>query len=631
MKQKSAAIHQSDATKLQIALDGQADLLKEMKILSGKVSVLQADKLAKSMPKTFLNEATVRSFNFHLQEQNKTFEEHQEEIAIKMENGGFPSTVQHSAMSKTLADAGIKAKSIRMIKSSSEFVALRKAMISGSTKDVNNAELQFTSMAKSVLGGPNSGGEAGSSQAFLQENLSDVVLKIILNSSDAQMTQSVSTAITASINPEVPVLESTGSGAGKGTLGFLEGATPVFGGGSIKTRIAKTLVQRGVKASVTEMLKANRGKLAGFDPLMAEREERMIERNLMINHLLIYGDDQINKNGTEIQEMSGFVQQLENSDFASSNIRDWNGVALTEVNGAINMFREAAEQLIKVGLLQGGTITGKYTVLMDYGVANQLSEIIDAKQRVLIGDAKQLATQYGQQFTGVNTDLGIFRFKRTRSLELVQSNTWVATAKKLPNAITWPGSVTTAAAQAANGVVVPKDGIKNLPDGTYHYRVSVVNDHGESDISPVFFNAVALAGGVQEMLVTLADDAAFAGGTVGGFIVSPARYFILYRGVAGTGDVQANMFPIAKIPYAGGATTFDDFDQKMAGTTDILFISNNPLDIAHTSLIPPKEIPIYDPSLATSTIWSIYDIANLTVWAPQRQFLWKNVPGGVAV
>lgn len=631
MGNESAAILQSDAAKLEVSLIQQADLLKKIDKLSAKVNVLQAEKLAKSMPKTFLNEAVVKSFDEHLRDQGKTFDQHQEEIALKMENGNHPNTVAMTAMSKTLADANIKEKNLKLIRSASEFVELRKAMISGSTDDVNKAEAKFTSMAKSVLGGPNSGGEAGSSQAFLQENLSDIVLKIILNSADAQMTQSVSTAITSSINPEVPVLESTGAGYGKGTLGFLEGATPVFGGGSIKTRIAKTLVQRGVKASVTEMLKANRGKLAGFDPLMAEREERMIERNLMINHLLIYGDDQLNKNGTEIQEMSGFVQQLENSDFAGSNIRDFNGAALTEANGAIDMFREAAETLIKVGKIQGGNITGKFTTLMDYGVANQLSKIIDDKQRVLIGDYKQLATQYGQQFTGVNTDLGIFRFKRTRTLELVQGNTWTPDAQVLKTAITWPAITPTAVAQAADGVVVPKDGIKPLPVGSYFYRVSVVNDNGESDVSDSFTNAVAVAAD-QEMLVSIPYDAAFAGGTVSGNIVSPARYFILYRGRAGDGDIDDTMFPIAKIPINGvSTTTFDDFDQKIPGHTDILFICNNPLDIAHTSLIPPKEIPIYDPALATSTIWSIYDIANLTMWAPQRQFLWKNVPGGVSV
>lgn len=631
MGKETAAIHQSDAAKLEVSLIQQADMLKEMKKLSAKVSVLQADKLAKSMPKTFLNEATIRSFDFHLAEQGKTLDQHYEDIALKMENGNHPNHVSMTAMSKTLADSKVKDKNLELLRSASEFKELRKAMINGSTADINTAEAKFTSMAKSVLGGPNSGGEAGSSQAFLQENLSDIVLKIILNSADAQMTQSVSTAITSSINPEVPVLESTGAGAGKGTLGFLEGATPRFGGGSIKTRIAKTLVQRGVKASVTEMLKANRGKLAGFDPLMAEREERMIERNLMINHLLIFGDDQINKNGTEIQEMSGFIQQLENSDFAGSNIRDWNGAALTDANDAIDIFRAAAETLVKIGLINGGDITGQFTTLLDYGVANQLSKLIDPLQRVTMGDYKQLAIQYGQQFSGVNTDLGIFRFKRTRTLELVQGNTWTPDAKVLKNAITWPAIVPTAAAQTANGVVVPKDGVKPLPVGKYYYRVSVVNDNGESDVSDSFTNTVDIAAD-EEMLVSIPYDAAFAGGTVGGFIISPARYFILYRGRAGEGDNDATMYPIAKIPINGVSTTvYDDFDQKIPNHTDILFICNNPLDIAHTSLIPVKEIPIYDPALATSTIWSQYDIANMTMWAPQRQYLVKNVPGGVDI
>ncbi len=631
MENGSPAVIQSEAAKMEALFTQNADLMKQMGALKSKVDVLQAEKMQKGMPLPVFNEAKVLSFEEHLQERGiKNLDAWNDKVAQQMESERSVGRTAMTAMSKSLANARLHESNRKILREAPEYKTMRKAMSSGSTADLNQATLKFEEMAKSVLGGPNSSGEAGSAQAWLQENLSSLALRIILTSADCQAIESISTAITSSINPETPVLESTGSGYAKGTLGFIEGGTPVFGGGSIKNRIAKTLVQRGVKASVTELLKANRGKLVGYDPLMEERTDRMIERNLMINHLLIYGDENINKNGTEIQEMSGIVQQLENSDAASTNIRDWNGKVLNDTNSAIDIFRDAAETLIKVGKIPGGDITGRFTTLLDYGVGNQLSKLIDDKQRILM-DYKKLGVNYGQQFSGVNTDLGVFRFKRTRTLELVQGNKWTPTAQVSPHAITWPAITPTAAGQTANGVVVEADGVKALPIGKYYYKVSVVNDHGESVVSASFTNGSDITAD-QEMLVSIPYDAAFAGGTVGGYVVSPARFFIIYRGRAGEGDVDATMYPIAKVPINGtSTTTYDDFDQKIPNHTDILFISNNPLDVAHTSLIPPKEIPIYDPSLATSTIWSIYDIANLTLWAPSRVFLVKNVPGGVTI
>ena len=68
-------------------------------------------------------------------------------------------------------------------------------------------------------------------------------------------------------------------------------------------RITHTLVQRGIRASVTEMLIANRQKLVDNNPLALERELRVLEFNLGKSHNLLYGNSQIHKDGNTILEV----------------------------------------------------------------------------------------------------------------------------------------------------------------------------------------------------------------------------------------------------------------------------------------------------------------------------------------
>jgi len=619
---ESPAIHKTEAQVIEGLVESQIVLTKKLKKMEGAVSHMKMMELKKSAPPSYLNTAKIKSFNEHLAEDyGMNLSDWNDYVQDNLDRGRVDANVPLKSLRKSLYDARRYEQEREKMRGSSDFIAMRKAQESGDHEG-------FEAMAKSVLGGPNSSGEAGSYQAFLQENLSDAVIEIILDSADCQATECISTAITPSINPEFPRLKSTGVGYGKHTLGFNEGGTPIAGGGQVQDRVAKTLVQRGIKALVTELLIANKKKIVSYDPLNAERRLRIIERNLQINHLLIYGSDQINKNGTEVQEMSGILEQMENSgSTAITNIHDWNGQGITEANSAPDLFRAAAETLIKVGKIPGGSITGKFSCLLDYGVANQFSRLFDATQRVNIDRLNTLSTQYGQGFSGVVTDLGIFNFKRTRTLELVNGNSWTPAGEESKNAIIWPAVTPTAVATASAGEQV--GGVaKSLPAGTYSYKVSVVNDHGESDVSASFLNGVAVSAS-EKNVISIAYDSAFAGGNVNGYTVSPARYFILYRADAGQ-TADAEHFPIAKIPINGtSTTTYSDYNQKMPNRTDMFFISNNPLDVAHTSLIPPKEIPIFDPSKATSHIWSIYDIANLTLWAPERVYVVRNLPSSV--
>ncbi|UCE64961.1 MAG: hypothetical protein JSU85_08730, partial [Candidatus Zixiibacteriota bacterium] len=112
----------------------------------------------------------------------------------------------------------------------------------------------------------------------------------------------------------------------------------------------------------------------------------------------------------------------------------------------------------------------------------------------------------------------------------------------------------------------------------------------------------------------------------------PARYFLVYRGLAGENDDtpenDKKMSCIAKVPVnTGNDTTWVDWNEKIPRTTDMFFISNNPMDIAHCSLVPPFELPLYDIDFGTTKQWMIMDIANLCLWAGRRNFIVRNVPG----
>jgi len=59
----------------------------------------------------------------------------------------------------------------------------------------------------------------------------------------------------------------------------------------------------------------------------------------------------------------------------------------------------------------------------------------------------------------------------------------------------------------------------------------------------------------------------------------------------------------------------------------MFFICNNPMDISHISLTPAFEVPLHDINFGSTRQWMIMDIAGLAVWAPQRNFIVRNVPG----
>ena len=607
----------------------------EVAQLRGKVSALEAHIQKSAIPPNFLG--PVKPFN-------KSFDEHIEDEYMFGNNTTFRQAYDHhmklareSMLHAKYPSGSVKPningmafamdmrKSMAKVEPSQNVLDMRKSFVDGDIE-------KYEDLRKSVLGDPADPSAPGSYYPLLEENLSRYIQRIMLENQDATALMYIPTAITSNIVPELAQLKNSGVGYGKHTQGFKEGGTPQSGGGQIMDRLTHTLVQRGIRASVTEMLIANRQKLVDNNPLALERELRVLEFNLGKSHNLLYGNSQIHKDGNTILEVSGFVEQIEDATTGyPAHVKDWDGVAFTTTDPLI-IFRTVAEKLIVNGHIPGGVITGKYEVFMDYGVANNISTVIDEKQRVMINEYARSALIYGQSFSGFETDLGVFRFRRSKTLHLTAGDTWTPDDDVSPKAITWPLAATAVTAiPGALGGEKPA-GKADLPTGAYRYRVSVVNDQGESDISDALVTTTDGTTPVDVAATQLVDisipyDAAFAGGVVGEETVTPARYFLIYR--ANSAEVtDAEMSCIAKVPINGtSTTTYKDWNQKIPKTTDMFFISNNPMDIAQTSLTPAFEIPLWDIEKGSTRQWMIMDIAQLTMWAPQRQFLYKNVPG----
>lgn len=608
----------------------------EVAQLKGKISALEAHIQKSAIPPTFLGPVKPcnKSFDQHIEEEcmfgnvtfRQAFDHHMEMARESIQHAKFPSGSSRPNLAGIASNMDLR-KSVSKTLPSQNVIDMRKSFAEG---DIG----KYEELRKSVLGDPADPSAPGSYYPLLEENLSRYIQRIMLENPDATALMYIPTAITSNIVPELAQLKSSGVGYGKMMLGFKEGATPQGGGGQIMDRITHTLVQQGIRASVTEMLIANRQKLVDNNPLALERELRVLEFNLQQSHDLLYGNSLIHKDGDTVLEISGFVEQIENVTTGyPAHVKDWDGVAFTtEGVQPLDIFRTVAEKLIINGHIPGGVITGKYEVFMDYGVANNFSTLIDDKQRVMINEYARSALIYGQSFSGFETDLGVFRFRRSKTLFLTQGDTWTPDDDVSPKAIIWPhaATVVTAIPGALDGE--KPVGKADLPAGAYQYRVSVVNDQGESDISDVFVTTsegtTPHAVDTTELVdLSIPYDSAFAGGVVAGETVGPARYFLLYRANAAETD-DSQMSCIAKIPINGvSTTTYKDWNQKIPKTTDMFFISNNPMDIAQTSLTPTFEVPLWDIALGSTRQWFLMRIAQLTMWAPQRQFLYKNIPG----
>lgn len=599
-------------------------LLELTKKQAGQIDFMnRSHEMQKGMKPTFIMPNTSKSFDDMLAETGIEKDAWYDEVRAELSRTNGVQGVNYAAMQKSFFEAETFRDSAKNFRNDHPDVysSMRKSWGTNEYKNVLN-------MNKSVLGDPNDPSAPGSWFTFLEENLSPDIQRIIFERQDATALMSVPTAITTSVNPEVGRLVNSGVGWGRHTLGFAEGATSEFGGSQVSDRIFSKLYQKGVRARVTEYLIGNQQKMLTNDPVAYERELRLLEFVLGCNHQIMYGNPDINKDGTTELEMPGILYQMDRAESENgyqAHVQDWDNKEFNDTTQSpLNIFRTVGEDLCINGRIAGNNITGRYKVLMDLSTSNLISTLVDEKQRILIEDYAKIAQQWGQSFTGFATDIGVFNFERSKTMDLVENDTWTDDDKvsdQAPQSDPFP--VTPTAVPTA-----PAGEAKTLPDASYEYYVTSVNDQGESKRSPLFTNAVATS--TQTNTISIPYDAEFAATTNGTKLVTAVKYFNLYR--ANEDETLAvegrRAFScIAQIPINGVSTTvYVDYNQKIPGTSDMFFISNDPRDIAYTSLVPEFEIPLYDVSKGSTRQWMLYAIKGLNVWNPKRCYVVRNVP-----
>jgi hypothetical protein len=597
-----------------------SSLMKANKLQGSQIEFMKhSHEMQKGMKPSFIMPETSKTFDDMLAESGFTSEEWFNEVSENLaREKGVQGPALHSMQKSLSESARLKTAEKDMMTNHPEISA--QLAKSWGTPEYENV----LSMNKAILGDPADPSAPGSWFTFLEENLSPDIQRIIFERQDATAMMSVPTAITTSVNPEVGKLVSGGSGWGKHSLGFPEGDTADFGGQEVSERIFSKLYQKGVRARVTEYLIGNQQKMLTRDPIAYERELRLLEFVLGCNHQIMYGDPTINKRGSVELEMPGILYQMDRDESDNGyrpHVQDWNGKTFsdTPANNPLNIFRQVGEDLCINGRIAGNNITGRYKVLIDLSTSNLISTLVDDKQRIMIENYAKIAQEWGQSFTGFVTDVGTFNWQRSKTMDLTENDTWTPTERISDFAIVWPTITETAVPTSPSGEP------KTLPNANYVYKVTAVNDQAESNVSNSFTNAVATS--TQQITINIPYDAAFAGGVVGGKVITPCRHFNLYRLRAGEADVTENYSCIAKIAINGtSTTTYVDYNQKMPGMADMFFISNDPRDIAYTSLVPEFEIPLYDISKGSTRQWMLYCIKGLNLWNPKRCYVVRNVP-----
>lgn len=619
---KSATLVQREEFEQQSGLLSQvsrqsANLLKELEYLK------RSAELQKGIKPSFIMPSTSKTFDEMLDEKNMTLEEHMHEVSENIARAGGTRNCDVESIQKSLSEAKrVNDFGVMLQKEHAEvFKGLHKSM---GTENFS----EFIELNKSILGDPADPSAPGTWYTMLRENLSPQIQRIIHERQDATALMAVPTAITTSVEPQMGRLINSGTGWGKHQLGFAEGDTAEFGGGQISDRIFSKLYQMGVRARVTEYLIGNKADMLTRDPIAYERELRLLELILGKNHQIMYGNSNINKSGTTELEMPGIIYQMDRDESDNgyrAHIKDWQGKEFDKTNNSpLNIFRAVAEDLCANGRIPENSVTGRFKTLIDLSTANLISTIIDEDQRVLITDYVNTALKWGQSFSGFVTDLGVFNFLRSKTMDLTENDTWTPDERVSDYAPQLDPFPVTPTATPTAQTTEPKV----LPDGVYHYYVTAVNDQGESKVSDFFANGASLSG--QVMTIDIPYDTSFAGGTISGKLVTPVKHFNLYRANAGetlAANGKAKFSCIEKIPINGtSTTTYVDYDKKIPRCSDMFFISNDPRDIAFTSLVPEHEIPLYDISKGTTRQWMEYCIKGLNVWNPKRCYVVRNVP-----
>ena len=451
-------------------------------------------------------------------------------------------------------------------------------------------------------------------------------------------------------------------GSTRGFFGFAEGGLPNGGKGQW-SRNGAYVKFLGTKGGVTHpaVLTNILGGMS-VDPVAEDQLGRTMDFMQRIERAILYGDESILDNSGVDSNYDGLMKLLTKQ--RSKNVIDMKGQPLT-MDGLANI----ASRLVSEGKLLSfadvtlfmspqniedfsklrySTVLGTNNAISGPGTTVDRSDITSSARNNLLA---------GLSIVGQSTSFGIIPFEWSIFTEPVEGGTLLTAgdsgAPAAPTA--WASTVLTVGIDVIDDIGNPTSTGSTFPTGTYNiapfastgssfptnagatgdvaywYRISSVNDIGESAATYESTHQVAPTGSAQEVRIRFPR--------VVGSGLTQARAYRVYRaeGVVGSGTVPAATSSlwqyVGYVPDSNAGGTVQEFTDRNGasslynnirpGTNIAPLLCRNSADLCIAQMSPLLKMPLAPVSTTFEYLLLLYH--TLVLKAPERQFIFKNV------
>ncbi|NBV82508.1 hypothetical protein EBR57_00060 [bacterium] len=453
-------------------------------------------------------------------------------------------------------------------------------------------------------------------------------------------------------------------GSTRGYFGFAEGGLPNGGKGQW-SRNGAYVKFLGTKGGVTHpaVLTNILGGMS-VDPVAEDQLGRTMDFMQRIERAILYGDEGILDNSGVDSNYDGLVKLLTKQ--RTKNVIDMKGAPLT-MDGIANV----ASRLVSEGkLLSFADVTlfmspqniedfSKLRYSTVLGTNNAISGPGTTVDRSDITSSARTNLLAGLSIVGQSTSFGVIPFEWSIFTEPVEGGTLLTVgdsgAPGAPNnGSAWTTTTLTVATDLISDIGNPSTA-SSFPAGTYNigaftagspssfptnaggstdvaywYRISSVNDVGESTASYASTHAVSPTGSTQEVRIRFPR--------VTGSGLNQARAYRVYRAEVTIGDaIPAISSPlwqyVGYVPDSNGGNAHQEFTDRNGasslynnirpGTNIAPLLCRNSADLCVAQMSPLLKMPLAPVSTTFEYLLLLYH--TLVLKAPERQFIFKNV------
>lgn len=415
----------------------------------------------------------------------------------------------------------------------------------------------------------NNGGVAGATNVLIPQSLETTLQVISFQLKELKLWNRIAKAPAYAINEEYDVLNSYGGDE----LGFIEeGGLPAEDDSDISKVIEKVKFMGTTRAVTHPMTLVN--TISGIQSAIDLEDQNgtmQILRNLEI--ALFEGDETVNP-----LSINGIFKHVKAR--APQNILDLRGKPITDA---------VCQEVDQFSADNFGELDVAY---MSTRQKNNLSQMLQANKRNVVGVSPTNVS------LGVNTD----KFVGNNSAFDLEGHKFLRAGGPPPtNAKTGapgtPVGVTGAAVDTSDSL---------LQANTYNYKVTAVNNKGESLATANVAVVVAAAGDTAEITIPQTAGA------------------VLYRIYRADGAGATSHKYLDKIKAENGPTVYQDKGTYLPGCSKAYFLKTDPREgLRVRQLAPLMKLPLAQ--IDTKMRWAILLYLALQVYQPRKQFVLINV------